>query len=166
MKSETYTLSNTTDLGTITNALQRVLNSNVKDKGEKIGVLIQNEASTTEKRRLAQNNLWYLWIKDYAKAKSWTQKHARSHLKYYYALPIMRANPKHNLLISMFDAKADNVGSNRDLHFAHVLPMTSEFNVTEMCECLTETKTDIESNESILLSDKDDFYFKAMGLKR
>lgn len=57
MKSETYTLSNTTDLGTITNALQRVLNSNVKDKGEKIGVLIQNEESI---RNLKQNALLHV----------------------------------------------------------------------------------------------------------
>ena len=54
MKAEIYKLSSTTDLGTITKSLQRVLNSNVKDKGEKIGVLIQNEQAI---RNTKQNSL-------------------------------------------------------------------------------------------------------------
>ena len=120
MKAETYTLATIADIGIIHKAMNRVLVSNVKDLKQKICVTIENEKTSTEARRLIQNNLWYHWVKEYAAAKVWTHRHARSHLKYYYALPIMRANKKYNLLISMYDAKADNVGSNRDLHYAYV----------------------------------------------
>ena len=117
-------------------------------------------------RKLTQNNLWYHWINEYAKAKSWTHKHATSHMKYYYALPILRTNKKYNMLLSMFDAKADNVGSNRDLHFAYVLPMTSQLNITEMTDVLKNTKIDIESSEGIKLSTSEDLYYEALGIKR
>lgn len=153
MKAIKNNLDNTSDLARITNALRSILANKECD----VEVIIQER---DESRRGLQNNLWYHWIGEFKAYKKWTEKHVRGYLKYNYALPVMRRNPKYNLTVQMFDGVADNMGSNKDLHLAVVTPMTSLLTVKEMHEVLSETQTQSSIVDGVYLTDSFDLMHK------
>lgn len=69
MKRITNNLDNQNDLSRITNALRSVLNVNVKDKNQKIVVVIKNKETATEVRMDIQNKLQFHWLKEIDKQK-------------------------------------------------------------------------------------------------